>query len=379
MKSCALKGQQKIFLLHLNQTASCCRAYPMSLENTNSIDELEHKWQQESQQLEKGVELPGCEICWKDEHQELESHRQRNGQFKNPKNIINLHVDNICNQMCSYCSPKYSSTWQDSIEQHGMFQLISASAQDNLKLDQAKHDPQSWIDRLHDYVKQSADDSIEFNLLGGEPLMQLRNLQNLLTLNLEKISILRITTNLNPPSPKFLLQILDTFPRNKLQIDISIDATPKYNHVPRGRFDLLQFTQNFELLKSHGIDYKFLSVVSVLSIFDLKEFLQWGNEEKVVFNKIDNPDCLDPMYLPPHIKNKILSGLSGLDVPEFIIELLENNAQPVDLKLIEQYNYLKQYFQRAEIVPSLIDNNLFQEYWTWLETLIQENYENLTC
>ena len=375
MKSCNLKGQQKVFFLQNNQVASCCRAYPTSLADANSVFDLEQQWLSESRSLDQGIELKGCETCWTDERQGLESFRQQSNVVTQP-NTLELFVDNTCNQMCSYCSPKFSSTWQQSIQQQGQFQRISAGARDNLEPITLLNDTQLWIDNIHKYINQCNDNSIDLVLLGGEPLMQLRNLQSLLIANPDKISTLKIITNLNPPNPKFLHWVLDAFPLDKLKFAISLDATPEYNHVPRGKFDLDRFNQNLKLLKQHNVDYGFLSVVSVLSLFDLDRFVNWIEDSNVRFIKINNPDCLHPKYLPVAIKQQILSRIQGLDVPKFIPEMLANTDSLVDLKLFEQYNYLTQYFQRVGIVPRTVNNTLFQEYWNWLENFITAKYEN---
>lgn len=374
MKSCNLKGQQKVFFLQNNQVASCCRAYPTSLVGANSVAELEQQWHSDSLKLDQGIELAGCETCWIDERQGIESFRQRNNTA-HQSNTVELFVDNTCNQMCSYCSPKFSSTWQQSIQQQGQFQRISASARENLN-SVASTDPQAWINKIHNYINQCENNSIDLVLLGGEPLMQLRNLQSLLIANPDKISTLKIITNLNPPNPKFLHWVLDNFPLDKLKFAISLDATPEYNHVPRGLFDQDRFNQNLELLKQHKVSYGFLSVVSVLSLFDLDRFVAWVGNAEVRFTKLNNPDCLHPQYLPVAIKQQILSNIQGLSVPKFVPEMLVDTDLQVDLKLFEQYNYLTQYFQRVGIVPQAVNNILFQQYWHWLENFTREKYEN---
>lgn len=278
--------------------------------------------------------------------------------------------------MCSYCSPKFSSTWQQSIEHNGMFAAISASAKKNLESGVSPAADTIWIDRINDYVNQCENQTIHLVLAGGEPLMQIRNLQDLLTVNAEKISTLKIITNLNPPNPKYLSWILEHFPLSKLEFAISIDATPEFNHVPRGKFNQPQFMQNLDLLKMHQVKYIFYSVVSVLSLFDLAGFIKWLGNQPVAFNKINNPDCLDPVYLPPEFKRKILQNLKQTSTPKLVADILSDQTKPVDLKLFEQYNYITQYFQRVDIEPSTVDNLLFQEYWDWLENFVKKKYEN---
>jgi sulfatase maturation enzyme AslB (radical SAM superfamily) len=207
--------------------------------------------------------------------------------------------------------------------------------------------------------------SVDLKLLGGEPLMQLRNLQKLVELAGDSINQLEINTNLNPPNNRFLNWLLDTVPTHKLKFSVSLDATPEYNHVPRAGFDPDKFKTNFKLLLDKNINFHLISVVSVLSVFDLPNFLKWSKPYQVIFNKINNPDCLDPILLPKHILDQISSQFEQ-DSPSVFQELYKSPQIKVDLKLFEQYNYLCQYFLRTNIDPTQISNRVFQQYWNWL-------------
>lgn len=361
-KSCALKGRQKVFLLHLEKAASCCRAYPTSLDKIGSMSDLLQQWQQESQLLDQGVELDDCGHCWTNENQGIQSYRQQLSPNWGDTNLVELFIDNTCNQMCSYCSPKFSSTWQKSISEYGVFQKISASAQNNLAATINTLDSGPWLDRIHDYINQCEDNSVTLAIVGGEPLMQIRNVQQLLLSNSEKIRKLRITTNLNPPSAKFLHWVLDNFPRDKLSFVISLDTVPEYNAIPRAGFDPQRFEDNLNLLKLHNIEFSFTSIISVLNIFSLSNYQQWLTDGfyQVVFCRLNNPDCLDPRYLPQHIKQILLNR--NLPIPAR--EALQQPADMIDIKQFEQYNYLQQYFQRTN--TKLTDPEL-ASYWAWLK------------
>jgi sulfatase maturation enzyme AslB (radical SAM superfamily) len=263
--------------------------------------------------------------------------------------------------MCSYCSPKFSSQWQDSVQQHGKFKGISASANNNLEIALADNKTDYWIDQLGEYLSQCPDNSVSIKLLGGEPLMQKQNLQQLLELNSSRVSKLVINTNLNPPSNKFLIWVLEKFPRDKLQFEISLDASPEYNAVPRAGFDCNRFYHNLELLKQHQIEFVFLSVVSVLSVFDITNFQHWlsTNGYTARFFNLNNPDCLDAKYLPDSVKQSVWKE----SLPDVAKQaLLPSNL--IDLKLFEQYNYLKQYFDRTNVDHT--QNAQFASYWDWL-------------
>jgi len=360
--SCTLKGNQKVFYIQRGLAASCCRAYPEPLPA--NISSLLNAWNLESQQLTQGVPVLSCESCWQQEQQGILSYRQLYSD-QNNVNVIELYLSNLCNHMCSYCSPKFSSTWEDSINSQGMFKNISASAKDNLKIiDHKQVDLEHWFQEISQYIASQPKNSTNLKLLGGEPLMQFKNLQKIIEVGKDNINQLRIHTNLNPPNNKFLIWLLETVPAEKLRFTISMDATPEFNHIPRSGFDREQFLINLELLKQHQIQFDFLPVFSILGIFDLANFVRWSKSYTVNFSRLYGPDCLQPNLLPTSIIEEICQNFGNQPWPKLLQELYENRKEPLDLKLFEQYNYLKEYFNRTKIVPESINNTVFQNYWT---------------
>jgi organic radical activating enzyme len=374
-KACSLKGNQQIFYLQINQVASCCRAQSDTLDTTRTVNSYISQWQHESQQLVDGIELAGCKVCWRDEHQGKISYRQQS-KLDDGK-TIEVFLSNLCNHMCSYCSPKYSSLWKESIQTRGVFRNVSSTAKNNLIVNQTSADIGYWLEQIQDHIHNSDDNSVSLRLLGGEPLMQQRSLKKLLGFNSNKIKKLSLTTNLNPPTNKFLIWILDNIDIAKTTITISIDATPDYNHIPRSGFNQTRFLSNLKLLQDKNVNFYFNSVVSVLSIFDLENFIAWkdAGNFRLEFNKLHNPNCLDPQYVPSQFRERIWQKIGHLNLDPIIIETLTQPDDLVDLKLFEQYNYLTQYFERSNIDPAQVNNALFVEYWTWLGNFVQERFK----
>jgi organic radical activating enzyme len=369
-KACPTKGRQKTFFLHQNRVSSCCRADSDPLNSEQGLDFYLQKWEHERQLLESGIEIPGCEDCWRYERVGQTSRRLAS----NDQNKIELFFSNLCNQMCSYCSPQFSSVWEENLKEQGPFTKISSSAQLNQQNLTKSADIDFWVDEIEQYIHSCEDQSVSLKILGGEPLMQQRNLQRILSMNSSKIRTLDIHTNLNPPTNKFLHWLLDNIEASKLQFYISIDASPEFNHWPRAKFEQAKFEQNFELLQTKQVPVIFSSVISVLSIFDLDNFLSWIRQQgniKTNWITLRNPECLDPAHVPDVWRHEILKNIKDKNSSNIVEEILSSPQANNKVRLIEQHSYLSQYFQRNNLNPDQCSNRLFQEYWAWLT----ENYE----
>jgi sulfatase maturation enzyme AslB (radical SAM superfamily) len=365
---CGLKGSQKQFLLHLNEIKSCCSADSEPLTTDLTFQDYIDQWHKESQQLTQGIRLPGCNICWKAEDQGLQSFRNKFQDVTDP-DLIEIFQSNLCNQMCSYCSPKYSSMWQDTVVERGVFTQVSKLVRDNMSPIHVQTNNEHWLSEVKEYINHRPDNSVSINLLGGEPLMQLRSLNFYEQLDINKIKKFKITTNLNPPTNKFLHWLLDNIPNHKLQIDISLDATPEFNHIPRAGFDADRFYQNLELVKSKQVPMMFLSVLTVLNLFDLPNYIRWSKLQGAtnVFFTVHNPDCLAIKYVPHAVRLAVWSQLDNIECDQTIKDQLLQPEIKVDLKLLEQYNFINQYFERSNLTVDSITNSTFQEYWKWLQ------------
>ena len=363
-KVCWLKSGQKYFNLHINQVYSCCSSYPEPFDS--SVDQLVVKWKQEQQDLAQGIQLPGCEMCWKKEQQGLISLRLLQGQTPLTERI-ELNLSNLCNHQCSYCSPKLSSKWEESISEFGLFSNVRSAINKNFELQKHKLD-QDKLQQIQNYILQQKDNSVDLVITGGEPLMQKANLELLLGLVSQKVKNLHVITNLNPPTNKFLLWLLDNIDSKKIKFAVSLDATPEFNHIPRSGFDQQRFLKNFEILQKADAQVYFLSTVSALGIFDAVNFSRWLQRNKITdinFHKVNNPVCLSPELIPFDFRQRILEANQSLS--PIVQEVLVYQQPTVDLNLFEQYNYLKQYFSRTGINPMNTTNKLFGEYWSWLE------------
>ena len=361
-KFCNAKNQEKVFLLGQEQAASCCKSFPIAVNRP--IKELLSHWENEHQLLAQGIEVESCEPCWRDERLGKESMRQQNAS-KPIDHKIEISVSNLCNHMCSYCSPKFSSEWEKSVTQFGVFEKVSQTAQKNLQISATSMRIDENFDQIVDYINSQEDNNVTLGLLGGEPLMQQQSISKVFGINPNKIAKLSITTNLNPPTNKFLLLLIDQYqPSGKLHLHVSIDATPSFNHVPRSGFDQQRFLGNLELLHKNGVKFDFMPVANALAVFDLHNFVPWMQSQNIPynFNPLSNPGALFINRLPTSIRQQILAMNQNNILPDHLIWDLTAPEQPKVL-MYEQYQYLTQYFERTKLDISSVNNGLFLEWW----------------
>jgi len=159
---------------------------PAALHNTD------HKKQQRKLML-TGERPSECQYCWNMEDLgKLSDRHYRSGEpwaavdferIKNSKgdeqdvvpSYVEVNFNNACNLKCSYCSPQFSSSWQQESERHGAFPtLVPHNAPEHFSgsrrpIPARDHNPYveafwAWWPTLYPELKH-------FRMTGGEPLM----------------------------------------------------------------------------------------------------------------------------------------------------------------------------------------------------------------
>jgi organic radical activating enzyme len=159
---------------------------PAALHNT------EHKKAQRRIMLQQQRPTE-CSYCWNMEDLgKLSDRHYRSGEpwaavdFERIKNstgdeenvipsYVEVNFNNACNLKCSYCSPQFSSSWQQEVDRHGAFPtLVPHNAAEHFSgsrrpIPARDHNPYveafwAWWPDLYPELKH-------FRMTGGEPLM----------------------------------------------------------------------------------------------------------------------------------------------------------------------------------------------------------------
>ena len=160
-------------------------------DNPGALHNTGHKKLQRVMML-KNEKPSECSYCWNiEKHGELSDRHYRSGEpwaadsFDIIKNstgtedivpsYVEVNFNHACNLSCSYCSPQFSSSWQQEVERHGGYPTgtihndPSHFVGRNRPIPAREHNPYveafwQWWPTLYPQLKH-------FRMTGGEPLM----------------------------------------------------------------------------------------------------------------------------------------------------------------------------------------------------------------
>ena len=160
--------------------------------NPGSLHNTPHKKAQRVLMLQN--EKPSeCEYCWNMEAEnKLSDRHYRSGEpwaavdFERIKNstgeendvipsYVEVNFNNVCNLMCSYCSPQFSSSWQQEVDRSGGYPTARVHNDpghfggDRRVLPAREHNP--YVDAFWEWWPTLYPELVHFRMTGGEPLL----------------------------------------------------------------------------------------------------------------------------------------------------------------------------------------------------------------
>jgi organic radical activating enzyme len=133
-----------------------------------------------------------CSYCWNMEaHDKLSDRHYRSGEPWAAKDYsvitkstgdedaipsyVEVNFNNVCNLACSYCSPQFSSTWQQETDRHGAYPtLVPHNAPEHFSGDRKpiparEHNP--YVEAFWAWWPTLYPELEHFRMTGGEPLL----------------------------------------------------------------------------------------------------------------------------------------------------------------------------------------------------------------
>jgi organic radical activating enzyme len=151
-------------------------------------------WKKEQRRMMLRGERPQeCQYCWNMEDLgEMSDRHYRSGEpwaaidFDKIANstgdeddvipsYVEVNFNNACNLSCSYCSPQFSSTWQQEVDRHGAYPTSNPHnapehfSGERRPIPVREHNP--WVEAFWSWWPTLYPKLRHFRMTGGEPLM----------------------------------------------------------------------------------------------------------------------------------------------------------------------------------------------------------------
>ena len=221
---CLAKWKQVSFHLPTGLNNSCYHPplhhiSPEDMARPGGLHNTTHKKAQRKMML-AGEKPAECQYCWNMEDQaKLSDRHYRSGEpwaavdFEKIKNstgdeddiipsYVEVNFNHACNLKCSYCSPQFSSSWQDEVNRHGAYPTSQPHNAPTHFTGSRKPIPareyNPYVEAFWKWWPELYPQLEHFRMTGGEPLMD-RNTYRVFDYVLEH------------PNPKLHLNVTSNF------------------------------------------------------------------------------------------------------------------------------------------------------------------------
>jgi organic radical activating enzyme len=331
---------------------------PAALHNT------EHKKTQRRIMLQQ-ARPSECSYCWNMEDLgRLSDRHYRSGEpwaavdFERIKNstgdedaipsYVEVNFNNACNLKCSYCSPQFSSSWQQEVERHGAFPtLVPHNAAEHFSgsrkpIPARDHNP--YVEAFWAWWPSLYPELRHFRMTGGEPLMD-RNTYRVFDyvldhpksdLHLAVTSNFSVEPDLSTKYFDYVKRLCDTDIEHFMQyvsLDSGIGAQAEYI---RYGLDFDRLTHNVETYL-RDIPYRnsltFIVTMNNLSVTGFLPLMQWILDLRKTHSKtyqrvwFDTPVLRQPAW--QSLQTLPESYAAKLDqARDFMVENSETESDP---------------------------------------------------
>lgn len=305
---------------------------PSKLTNTDHV--LEKR-----QEMLDGKRPEVCNFCWVAEDEGKTSDRAiKSSQINYQKKLkqidafaeatksltsvpsnLEISFDNTCNLKCSYCSPAYSSKWEEEIKQFGPYPTSTLRTTKSQKILNRDHNP--YVEAFWEWWPELSKNLDVLRITGGEPLLSKKTYKLMDKILEDEVSFeFAINTNLIVDIDP-LIEKLNANPEvfQNFKLYTSVESSDEKNEYSRYGFETKMFKDNVEKYLSQTTNkLHFMCTVNILSITGYSEFLKYylklrkrhGTRIGISLNYLRYPVYLDMRILPLTIKESIQNELT---------------------------------------------------------------------
>lgn len=362
LRSCNVADAHPIDLTWLSQN-------PGQLFNTPKL-------QAERQQMLSNQPVASCEhMCWSAERQGLPSRRTMM-QAQEPKQLpiqaqpttLVITLGSTCNLTCVYCCREFSSAWYKDIQDNGEYMpgngkdRFQITVKDKVvnRLSQKEHVASDGYNLLmKEFATFKSVETVDF--AGGEPFLynHVPDIVNALPTSTH----IRLFTGLgvNPVRLRHQLDKINDW--SNITVFVSAETLGDRYEFARYGNSFNKFLTNLNILRAHGCQVVFRSVVSNTTVFDIVAFKKYFAEYEVTYQFCAEPDFLAVNVLDQQTKHELIENFNASDITikDQIIQALEQPCTPRQRSQFQQY--LQEFAARRKLSLNIFPDSMTR----WLE------------
>lgn len=316
------------------------------------------------------------ENCWPLEDKGAVSPRLwQHGQTKTHSDVVTqpeileIKLNDNCNLSCSYCCKEFSSAWRRELAEHGDYSVDTGDERFQMtqhdkimmKVSQREVKNTSKFQALMFEIKSFSHNLKEIVVTGGEPLLD-NQLFDVLDAVSNTSAVINIYTGLGVELHRFQRMIDRIKQTPNAMISISAECTDKFYEFNRYGNTWNDFLKRMEIVKSSGIDFRFSTAITNLTIFDLPAFIRQFIDQRIGLVFANNPYMMAPYVLDVNSKKMILQDIQSL--PDHYQEQIAQSIQadPSESQRQQMSEFLKEYVARRNL-----DVNIYpRSFLEWL-------------
>jgi organic radical activating enzyme len=317
------------------------------------------------------------EICWPLEDQGAISPRLwQNGQIKThtkvytQPEILEIKLNDNCNLSCSYCCKEYSSAWRRDLLNNGDYKVDTGDVRYQLtsrdkimiKVSQQEVKNTTQFHQLVSEIKSFAPGLKEIVVTGGEPLLD-NQLFDVLDAVSNSSAVINIYTGMGVDVKRFQRMLDKIKQMPTAMISVSAECTDKFYEFNRYGNLWTEFVNKIELLQKSGIEFRFSTAISNLTVFGLTSFIKYFNDQRIGLVFINQPSMMAPYVLDVDSKQQIMQDIQSLP-DHYQTQIAQSiQADPSETQRQQMSEFLKEYVVRRNL-----DINIYpQSFLEWLD------------
>jgi len=337
------------------------------------------------QDMIAGKEIPHCNNCQRHSTENtsiggtLYDNYNTDPQSTKLKSM-GIMLNTTCLYTCVYCSSHFSSSWYSDADKNGPYQLADQQAHTLSMMDKVQNKislvdvkQSKYYDKLTELMTSDVTDELStLRIGGGEPLLYENLIGFIERTHKQKPKLsMEIYTGLGVSKTIFakFLNNIEPF-KNVIKIVLSQESAKAQAEFMRYGTNWDQWETMATTLVEQGYHVEFNSVLNILSLFTIEDFLKWKKQS--IFK-----DCIvriQPLVGPAYMSLKTLDQELYKELVHKILAISrhELNDSIDTVKYMPQYKnnerenlkmYLDEFIKRRKLESSVMP----EEFWTWLD------------